>query len=132
MVALARRWLVHIGLTVGPASTVPSEEDDMFEDNDRTMLRELHSLATTGQRLGPHQTSGGGVPIANVERQFWEVDRAVSAVSTAVEDIKTRLELMAERDDSAPVGQVTSEQLTAVIQKELSAAFARAAQGPAS
>lgn len=59
-------------------------EDDMTPEQD-TMLREVHSLLADGKRLGPAQTAGGGVPIAWIVRQFYEVDNAEAAIADAVD-----------------------------------------------
>lgn len=47
-------------------------------------LAEVHSILMTGKRLGPAQTSDGGIPIAWLPRQFYEVDNAQAAVAAAV------------------------------------------------
>ncbi len=108
------------------AAYLAGEDEDMTPEQD-SMLREVHSLLTTGKRLGPAQTAGGGVPIADLPRQFWEVDGALSAVQQAQARIEAKLTELAADDGDAPVGQLTAAQVGEIVNAEVTAVFARAA-----
>jgi hypothetical protein len=105
-----------------PVLRLQRQEDDMFEDADRLMLREVHSLATTGLRLGPNQTAGGGVPIAWEPRQFFELDQAVAQVLQVVQSGQAALiakvaELANQDDGDSPAGGVTTEQIKGALRE---------------
>jgi hypothetical protein len=71
------------------------EAEDMTPEQ-ASQLAEVHSLLLTGKRLGPAQTSDGGVPIADEQRQFFELDHAVAGVAKDVAALK---EAVDARDD---------------------------------
>jgi hypothetical protein len=50
----------------------------------RDGVREVRSLMTTGKRLGPAQTADGGVPIADEQHQFYDLDKAIAALDAKV------------------------------------------------
>lgn len=103
--------------------TAATEGEDMTPEQD-VMLKEVHSILTTGNRLGPNQTAGGGVPIAWEPRQFWELDGAVAEVLHAVQASQAALlakvaELAAEDTEGSPAGGVTGEQLKQAFREVL-------------
>lgn len=95
------------------------EGEDMTPEQ-AAQLAEVHSVITTGNRLGPSQTAGGGVPIAWEPRQFWEIDKAIAAVldemragqAAVLAKVAT---LAAEDGDESPTGVVTTEQIKSAL-----------------
>jgi len=84
----------HIRVTRGdnmPAAVLAYEQGDEMTPEQAAKLDEIHLVATTGKRAAVEapraaahgtQTSGGGVPIAWLPKQFHEVDAAVAAIPT--------------------------------------------------
>jgi hypothetical protein len=74
----------HLNTSLAGWSITP--EADMTPEQ-ATQLAEVHLLLTEGKRLGPAQTSDGGIPIPWIVRKFWEVgntDTAQTQLLTAI------------------------------------------------
>lgn len=54
-------------------------------------IDDVYRLLEEGLRAGPSQTSGGGVPIAYLPRQFFEVDNQLSAMAATLAAIAAAL-----------------------------------------
>lgn len=60
-------------------------------------------LLHDGTRPGPNQTAGGGIPIAWLPRQFYELDNAVAKLAADVADLKARPAVQAAPVDPAGI-----------------------------
>ena len=103
-----------------PVARMRGEDSDMTPE-EHSWLQEVHLLLTAGRRLGPAQTSGGGVPIADYSRRFYDVGNAVTALKDATTRIENRLAELGGVDGDAPVGAVTLAQVRDAIRAELDA-----------
>lgn len=79
-------------------------------------IREVRSLLTTGKRLGPAQTSDGGVPIADEQRQFYDLDNALTDVKTLLSSVASAV---ADLQDNPPAAGLSADQVREIVRTEL-------------
>jgi len=99
-------------------------ETDMLTPEQAAQLLELHTLATSGNRLGPAQTSGGGIPVAWWPRQYFELRAEFTLLRTALEG------MAAGSPDAAAILAGVDERL-ATLRAEIRDAVADLGEGGA-
>lgn len=110
------------------------DEQDMTPEQ-ANQLAEVHSLITTGKRLGPAQTADGGVPIADEQRQFYDLDNAVAAAIKGTNELRSIVEAQATdiaaiRQAVAEPAAVTADMVAAALQRPEVLAAIAGALGP--
>jgi len=89
------------------------EDTEDMTPEQANQLAEVHSLLTTGRRLGPAQTADGGIPIADEQRQFFDLDHAVAAVAGDVAELKVAV---TSRDDRVDLNALAAAVAPRVVE----------------